>query len=460
MTTNTSRLVVDFIRRTGLFFAAALIAFFWWQGGGRSTGSRVAFAGSMWMVFMLGPVSVFALLTPLPVRLLPVSRREIWRARWWLAIVVPVAISAAGKLTGMLALVLNGRSANWPAFALSTAYDVAYCGFFLGLVPLTRRWSWWLVMFIFAGGMFWPIVLMGLIPTSWGALVRSPLVVGMAAALGMGISSYWFSPRPTPYASPRDASPAVGPQTRRALMQVDDSFTGLPKLIWSHWLLTLRNLMMMVAGYFVVIGGFVMLHESPAPDLITLLRGVGLLPFDLAAAFPQGLTMVFLIGFLGVAAGYSSTLQSDFVHVMARSLRALPIGTTRLLALHLTLPILSWATWWALLVMLQIVATGRLPVTLHGKAFALLVAIDLVARAVQLRWRRDLVAWHFVLVILTVVGMGMIAEATGEAAMSGYQRPAIIVGTMYILAAGMNYLTLTRSRAPYRPQPRTATGEI
>ena len=453
MTTNISRLVVDFIRRSLQPVAAGLIAFLWWQTEGGSPGVRWVLVASMWLVFMIGPVWVFAQLTPLPVRLLPMSRREIWRARWWLAFVVPVAISAAGKLIAILVVVLRGTPANWPGFALSTAYDAAYCGFFLGLVPLTRRWWWWLTLLLYAGGMFWPIVVASWIPTTWAALVQSPIGVAMAVALMMGINSYWFSPLPTPHASPRDAA-APAPLTRISRVQVDDPFTGLRKLVWSHWLLTSRNLVLMLAGYVVVIGGFAMLDERAPADLVTLLRQISLLPFDRDAAFPQGLTGVFLLGFLGVAIGYSSNLQSDFVQVMARSLRALPIGTRRLLALHLTLPILSWVTWWALLVILQIVVTGRLPVTLHGKAFALLTAIDLVARSVQLRWRRDLVAWHFVLLLITIVGMGMIAKTTGVPAMSGYQRPAMIVGTMYILAAGMNYLALTRSRAPYTAATR------
>ena len=460
MTTNTSRLVVDFIRRSYQPVAAVMIALFWGRTESGSTGMRWAFAASMWLVFLIGPVWVFATLTPTPVRLLPVSRREIWRARWWLAFVVPVAISAAGKLIGVLLVALRGTPANWPAFMLSIAYDAAYCGLFLGLVPLTRRWWRWLTLLVYAGGIFWPLLLASWIPTTWGALVQSPFGVAIAVALGLGVNSYWFSPHPAPYARLRDDAPAPAPQTRTSRAQADDPFTGIGKLVWSHWLLTSRNLLLILGAYAAIIGGLAMLDEPGPGGFVTLLRTVGLLPFDQAAAFPQGLTVIFLIGFLAIAAGYSSTLQSDFVHVMARSLRALPIGTTRLLALHVTLPILSWMTWWALLVILQIAVTGRLPVTLHVKAFALLTAIDLVARAVQLRWRRDLVAWHFVLVILTIVGMGMIAEATGEPAMSGYRRPALIVGTMYILAVGMNYLTLTRSRAPYHRQAGTAAGEI
>ena len=61
---------------------------------------------------------------------------------------------------------------------------------------------------------------------------------------------------------------------------------------------------------------------------------------------------------------------------------------------------------------------------------------------------------------LRALPIGTTRQATGEAAMSGYQRPALIVGTMYILAVGLNCLTLTRSRAPYQPPPRTAAGEI
>jgi hypothetical protein len=447
--TNTSRIIVDFLRRTALPWTTILFAFVWWSAEQGPLRVQWALAGSMLIAEVCGPVAVFAMLTPRAVQLLPISRREIWLARWWLGFTIPVALSTAGKLAGALGAAISGDPAiDWSALSLSILYDATFPALFLGLIPFMRGPWMWVGVAAYAGGLVWPIVLIDYLPTTWLAFVQSPIALAVAASLALGLNGYRFSPEPRPY-----AEGAAGIRARHEArpirpvrFEIGARLTGLPKLVWWEWVLTLRNIAVIVLGYIVVAGGF-MLWQEP-PSLEVLLREIRLLPFDRETRAGAGFPTFFFLGFLAVGATYSSTLHSDFLHSTTRSLRALPIGTGRLLSLMMAMPVLTWLTLCGLMSGIQIVATGRPPQVFH-EFLLLFPALDVLARAIQLRWRRDTMAWHFVVAMVTLV---VIFERQLDSV------PLLtIVGGIFAAATLLNYLTLTRSRAPYRARSSTAT---
>lgn len=455
--TNTLRLIVDFFRRTKQPWAVLLFAYFWLLAERGSLRLQWVMAGCMTMVIMFGPVAAFALLTSRVAQLLPVSRREIWLARWWLGLAIPVGIAAAGKLAGAIVARISGDPVtDWQALSLSIVYDAVFPSLFMGAVPLMRGPWRWVAVVVYAGGGIWPILLINHLPTTWPALVHSPIGLAAAAALALGLNSCRFRPHPAPYPSPRDSTPlfASSGSARPPRVELGARLTGLRKLVWWEWLLTLRNLSVIVTAYVVVAGG-IALWSEPQPGMEALLREIRMLPFDQDSMPSHVVTAFLLLGFLGIGAGYSSTLHSDFLHAMTRALRALPIGTVRLLALLAAMPLLAWLTLCVMLLVIQTAVTGRLPGPVRYDVLLLFPALDMLARSLQFRWRRDVLAWHFIVVLVVLSGVVAVVELTGARPTLSTVRPPIIVAAIVGLATLLNYLTLTRSRAPYRPAPRS-----
>src|SRR5690349_10901064 len=100
------RIALDLLSRHRwgrLCFAIMLVGMWWMAGAFRDEAPGLVpmmFGTSMGWMYMFGPMHVQFI--PRAVWHLPVSRRDIGRARWIVATVAVTAIGAAAKLTAML----------------------------------------------------------------------------------------------------------------------------------------------------------------------------------------------------------------------------------------------------------------------------------------------------------------------------------------------------------------------
>ncbi len=454
-------LFADYLRRnrSNLIAGVAFVAGIWFVAGMGVFSASAAIAWSLLLTAIFGPLLAFSGLAPREVRLLPMSRREIWRTSWWLSTVVAVGLTTTGKVLGLLAARVFTAD---PAIAVGTVWlsstcDFAYAGAFLGLLSIGRfrtgshrsrllrasqRGIGALVVVAFAGSVVWPFLFREHMPTRWNGISALTGAI-ILAGLGLTIRAYFTSPAPIAAPDVRAANRRQRVPTRSRVPEFSD-VTGLRRIALRTWISAVvgqTGLLLLVAGVAAIIG------VSSGEPIVDGIRGFGLLPFE-ADFFPFRLVMVYALGAVGLV--WSLTLPGDSIQHMLRHLRTLPLGTAKLNAVLIGMPVVSWINAWVMLAALHLVVVGRPLDSFRLLEFFALIGIQCIARALTLRWRKPI--WSIVLSFpLIVIGAVIVRWAP-------HAFPAVLpaIGVTGIVAAALlNHRMLTRSRLAYTPGKTT-----
>jgi hypothetical protein len=470
----TGHLVRDVLRRTSSLALTPLFAsyFIWLVSDRADLSLQTTFAATMVVAFV-AQLALAGSLASRELLLLPASARDIWQARWCLLMLLPGFGGVLGKALAFATGFQPGEPAltGWHTVLLSGLYDVGYAGTFLvwmstfGIINhrmrrlLGRRGGATfgvVALVVLVCGFVWPFVLRGGIAKDIGDLlgIRG---TALAAMIVLTLSSVsWRSiPRPSVTVDRRPEWSAPGPHSTGVRPQSTMAgLTGLRMLLWTDWIWTARLAVLTITLYAVGLGPLMQLTD-PGVSLLERWREMGLLPFDAATRGADTFFGLMLLGWFS-AGGSRSFGDTDWLLSMSRHFRALPLGVRRHLAVLFGVPLLGWATLWSLFVLLQIVATQTLPSTLRLEWFILLAGADAVARAAQLRYKRDRLQWHFLALVPLFIG-AMAAVQTGNASLVEHPATAVIAGLTYFAVAAMAfYGTLTRSRAAYAMVPKSS----
>jgi hypothetical protein len=269
----TWHLASDVLRRTGwrAVFPAVIAYMVWFWSAKYDLSLATTFALTMLFASVMAPSGATAGLLAREVRLMPVSNIELWRAHWWLAVVVPGAIGFAGKVLA----VANGHYPSGDATAridtalLSTLYDIALAGMVLVFLPLVERLErplrlagrriaaavlGWTATLVSMGGWAWPLLFPGALVTRFSDFdVSRGALLGAMLALGLGSAMWRRVPRPSgkPFYydvegdEPRSDMPAPDP----APVNKTARLAGLGYFIWTDWKRTAAMVVVVVAGY-------------------------------------------------------------------------------------------------------------------------------------------------------------------------------------------------------------------
>jgi hypothetical protein len=437
-------LITDLVRRKYRWPAALLtfsVAASWWASGQPdAVEAPWAFAVSLGIAFMMGPLIIAGMPTERAIWYLPISRRDRWRATWLVATIGPAILTTAGKSFALLAPGAPS-SLGFSRLTLSSVYDFAYAGIGCGLVIVSARshpargLARHLSVLIgaigtvaFAGGIFWGFAIRNLLPTRWSDL--SPVTGTMlAAALALTIATYFHTPGPA--ARSILWAPRQHPKTATSRAGRMEGLTGLPRLLVHEyaWSVLLGGFLVVTFGVVVFVTGALM--HSPA-SYGGFLRMQSLLLFDGAIAQERGQVFDLIIWY-GLFAG---TLVSRFP-AMIRHLRVLPLRASQLNMLLVAWPALMLLTVWAVLLGLHYVVLGQPVASLRPALFIALVGSSAIMRALTLRWP-GYSLWVFSLTI-SVVPMVRLFNGPSSASLA-------ILGLGGIAAAAaLNHATLMRS---------------
>jgi hypothetical protein len=131
-----SRLVLDFIWRSRWWYLFGMVQLgLAWATVGQGDSLHNFVAGTMLAAFYVGPIQTFLRWPTREYGTLPLSRLELWRARWLLAVAVPVMITTAARLAALVSGVFIGRQTpiTNSVIVLSALWEGAYCAGFMGI---------------------------------------------------------------------------------------------------------------------------------------------------------------------------------------------------------------------------------------------------------------------------------------------------------------------------------------
>ncbi len=455
-----SLLFADYMRRQkrALLLAGSVIALAWFFVLAIPfTTAAAAFAVSLLTVDMLGPMLAASSIAPLEVRLLPVSQRQIHRTLWWVAVLVPTAVLATGKVMGWaLASVAGSAKVGLASVWLSSAFDLLFAGMLVWFVPMFRaadrslvEWNVLKRMTLGLGVLMLiaaPLLPFGLgqrMPTRWADLTWA-WTVSMAVAAMLTAAAYFVTPRRSAWMRPGATRPQPASRIARRWPRFD-GVTGPWRMVLMVWL---QALMMQVGilAMLVLIGRLVEAITSDGQSTwVSGIREMDLLLFT-ADYDPKNGKSLFLLGAICVpwrGAYYLTGLGSSLRH-----LRTMPLSVGRILFLLLALPLAPWATVWLLLAGLHLV-TGTPMASLRIAEFVALVGADCFFKAHLLR-RPSLFILMFFAPFLasTVMWLGPpgLLVAVGVAGM--------------LFGAAINRRTLTTDRNAYVPMMMRGFGIV
>ncbi len=342
-----SRLVVDMLRRLP-FTQVGIIVFGVMLAAHGRNGFQMAV--SLVLAYALGPVLLLARLdTPL-IPYLPVSRRDVWRARWIVSTLVPAALMTAAKLP---ALALGAVSVS--TVTLSSVMDLLYAGAGCGIIALSDmirpgRKQW--ILLVVLVSIVWPFVVRDGLPLGWHE-VHWP----QAVTLGVGAALTLWGASCTPRGPWRRASqtrsessvPSVPPARPSGL-------SGLSRLLVNELVASLGVGAAIMVTFLGMRFAFDSWFGGGAPTLHDLLARQTLLIFGdtTIRARPHEFDPTHDFGWWTI---YVTAVFARFP-LLLRHLRALPIGRVRLHALLLTWPALVWSLAWLLLAGVHVTLVG------------------------------------------------------------------------------------------------------
>jgi hypothetical protein len=414
-------LIVDFVRRNkfGIFFLAMQILLLCRSAWGRSSWLD-EIAVSLVVATFLAMIA-HEWFAAREFRQLPVSRRTLWLAEWWLA--APL---------GSLLMVSVVHFAHWSkrpqewsldGTAMALIYCLAYTGATQAIftTPLGRRADEPAIMGNVGG---WMMAMFGMIaaPAAFGPylphrLAEAGPLTGMllAVCLALAIRGYRHippivatphlrvarvppPPAPQPYAAPQNISPEERAKRKeriralplwiRALMFVlgirsDESERGVADKLEGFrllvWLEGRRDFIACVVAvtFVAVVRMFGLFDEDGLPPWREFGGTLGFLPFLRA---PGALADVMAIGAIGFFASMASHARVNNL----RMLRALPLSAHRLIGRVAALSVVSALMVWFVLLLVHLVSTFSLPVSLRIDVLVAATALTLLVSAVRL----------------------------------------------------------------------------
>lgn len=390
---------------------------------------------------------------------LPVSRRQWWLARWWLCITAPVVLA-------QLAVVWSEWSerSTWltvDQHILFIAFGLLYCGCGLfvqstgfgqaGEQPFTLGSAGWAFLAIL-GMTAAPWAIGEFLPRSWSELNAAWFVV-IAVMAALTVIGYRYTPpiKARPWARPAQRFIAAAPAQPKPVslkpVKWTDRLTGTKLVLWDE-----SRKHFLIFTFLIVVGVSVWAIASQVrqvPALATVLRMAGALPFsDSRREISEVIVYGAVLAFAGFADGWSARL---------RSLRALPVSSTRLAAFPLVLGLVSAAVLALALLVLHLLVLRTMPVTPRLDLFLTFAGLTAIASTIRFAGPGDLTMrgmLGFAPVGAIWLGFGF-AETRQQ--MNTVQNALGMAGPVLLIIswAVMRYAVGHRS-AMYRPQPNPA----
>lgn len=383
-------ILLYFRGRLGTFLLLAGLAGAWLTAAHGGATRETAFAMSMSIAFLIGPM--IAITFPPPeVLYLPISRRDLWKATWLASVLAPAGFMIVIRLLTLL----DPATRSTPGLAgitLSPLLDFAYAGsaavlWILHSLPKPKlgaagRVVDGLLVTIFIGCTFWPYALRSLRPGRWSELTLGS-GIALAAATCVAAAGYFHSP---PLTGRKDRWQATGAGAGAGGARFTPSvnrctLTGLPRLLWNEylWSLTVGTA---ICVSFAVVSLFI---EKDLGDLAGspagFLRRRALLPFEGSFAPVDDNPMILMTWF-----GFFAMSTVARFGKMMRHLRALPLTAWQLNGLLLSWPVLTWLTVWGALIVAHVVV-ARTPITsLHPPLLLAAIAASAAVTSFSLRW--------------------------------------------------------------------------
>jgi len=377
-------LLMDILhRRKLIYFYACMFCF---SAANTSSFSYSSFGLAMGVGVMLGVV-----FESRELHYLPISRKNIWRARWILSI-TPVILSAVFGLLGfaiMLAIsqvTSLGTRTDKSWILPATVFQLVYIGSLLAAsIPasyLTRRIVLPARRLLVNVALVLSAIVLGFLieqrlPKQWQEMTGG-LVVILAIGLCLTVIGFFHSPK----IAPREflAKP-LNPATRASKpdLKARETWAGRTGL---NLLVGRQVLAFLITGAVCGIG-------SQLPLLLE-----GWQPADRAALIERGGT---LFGspdlILAVAYFLMPVLLSamwtafapDWLRV--RELRVLPMTTRTVAAMFTLLPTLTWLTFWLFLLAGYWLLTGHLPSTFRLDLLAGIVGLTCLLNSASMQAR-------------------------------------------------------------------------
>lgn len=394
----------DYVRRVGrdyvLAIAALAVLWLFFAVGGVSW--SLALALTLAAAAALGPTIVFGSMARRELLLMPVSRRELWRARWLLSTLIPLTVVLVAQALGVLAAMplLGYLPPVLPDPALTAVCVLLYTGAMMGLAPAQ---AWWssprrrlfsrivngliapMAMVAFLGGMLWPILLRSRLPETWSD-VRGWMAVVFVVGAVMTVLGYRRVPGAVPHNLPRAVqADLVLPGFGRSRPSVP-WLTGVNRLLW----LQLSGVLKFSVPMFVLIAGATtavsLFVGSPDGDpFVVMMAGVAWFAGDASAVGRFYLLAFIVLQFMDT--GMLSLPRSDSLRALLRHLRTLPFTAQQVVSILLVRRILGLVAVW-LVVLGVFAAVSGTPKTLGLPWLAALIGLDAVLHGWSLirRW--------------------------------------------------------------------------
>ena len=389
-------LIADRLRRTSpwvILFVAAFAGGMWWAGPSFEQPGR-ALTTSMAIVLMGGPLTTLWFI-PRNVWYLPVSRRDIWRANWLVAVVGLILLMTAAKVIAWLVPATDAGRLPIASVALSALFDFAAAGAGCGLVLMAtrprpsgqhRHTAWAIAKGVAEftlpvcglAVMYLPGWTGWLPPARWSEVTPATGVLLMVA-VGFTITTWFHVPTPlTP--SNRLAPPDEAAKTRSRVRA--STLSGMPRLLIREaaWVFA-------IAGSLAVGGALIVMVMAGVVQDRSFLRQF--LHDALRIADSGGVSRndVGYVAFnlLIWYALFASATATRFP-LMLRHLRVLPFSVTRLNALLVAWPALIWITAWVVGTGLYYAVVGHAPTRPHVPTIVALTGICALVQAISLRF--------------------------------------------------------------------------
>jgi len=406
-------LVADLVRRVyrwPVLSAVGVTAVLWFVASAAQE-LQFAFGVSLAAAFVIGPLMTVESTSRL-VRYLPVSRREVWLATWFVSVVMATTAMAVAKLPALLVLLGFGEG-GLATLALSGVYDFAAAAIGCGLMTVVQRppdpdrvWRTRLVSLTVVGsfimGALMLPVLSGSVPTQWSDL--SAIDNAMLVAV-LGVATAIFVTGPGDHAQSRRPMPRIrdGSGSRFRTSRV----TGLPQLLLQEFMRGASMALVLGVIFGAIAWAGSRLMGMPYASPVDFLRAQRLLIFDGA---PVGMTPAGPGGLLIWYAFFGASVAAPFLDLI-RHLRVLPISTTKLVALLVAWPAAIWMFVWAVLLGLGAIfaASSR---DLHLELWIQLVGLSALARSFSL-WMAARHRWLFYSSPVVFVPVFRLVHATG-----------------------------------------------
>lgn len=480
-----TRLVTDVLRRFAVVWSLGLVLLALWQratavvAGPEPDGAAeragylfVTSTLSMLMAILASQAVTFVALRNRAVRVLPVSRRDLWRARWMIVTLGAATLTTAAQaLIMVVATTIAPAASNafaslavtwWSTFILGGVWvaiglwapgliDVlplpAATGVFRNLLTLAARFLrnvmtacvWLLLAVVFImGATELPGLLRRCVTMDWHDLSHwHGLATGLAVFVA--VASYWHRP-------PVQAGPGRPPVPRPCQVTLipRGTLSAVRLLVYENFVrasLGAAIALGVVGGVMVAFLMFV--RDRPYGEAIA---GVAVrLAHQLDVTNVDGLRPLFFGFLLGQSEGKFN----------ARHLRALPISTLQLTALLLLPTPLMWLAVITLVSGLHLAVIGTMP-RIDPSLLAVILGITALYQPLRLQMRGLSLGLCVCLLILLVPGTAFQPHLPDAPAPL---TPITFGVLLTAIAIVWSYWLLTRSSRPFRRDFLTAWTE-